>query len=124
MTHRLWLARAISAVHSAVVLLFVVGWATPWREVLWAVVVGAVTVQMGWWLFGNRCVLTVLEARLRAGLEAAPLAPAPEHAPNFIADVATRFLGHRPSERALQLMTHGVMWGAFSIAAARLRLSG
>jgi len=116
MLDRVWLARAVSAVHAAVILLFVTGWAMPWREALWAVVLGALVVQAGWWLFEDRCVLTVLEARLRG--EASVV----ETRPNFIGDVATRVLGRRPSERWLSVATYGVMWGSFAIAAARLGL--
>jgi len=120
MLHRLWLARAIAAIHSAIVLLFAIGWALPWRESHWAVVCAAVIVQGGWWLFGNRCLLTVWEARLR-GKEPEPVPAAPdEDAPNFIRDGMTRLLGRRPPERWLSYATYGVLWGSFTIAAARL----
>jgi len=118
MAHRLWLARAISVVHGAVVLLFVVGWALPWRQALWAVVLGATVVQAGWWLFGNRCLLTVAEARLRGS----PAGGVTLDDAHFVRDLAERVLGRRPSERWLELATYGVMWGAFAIAAARLGL--
>jgi hypothetical protein len=104
--------------HLAVISLFVVGWALPWRELLIAVVVAAPVVQAGWWIFGDLCVLTLLERRLRG----APLAPVDTGAlpPNFIADVASSLLGRPVSHGWINVMARVVMWAAFAIAALRL----
>ena len=118
MDRRLWLARAIWFLHTSIVLLFAIGWALPWRNALWAVVVAAALVQVGWWIFGDRCLLTVAESRLRGASDEEPEGAEAR----FVGDLAARILGWRPADRWLDLATYGVMWGACAIAALRLGL--
>ena len=44
---------------------FVVGWALPRRWALWTELVGALVMQVEWWLNDNTCVLTKPERYLR-----------------------------------------------------------
>lgn len=120
---RLCAARALSAMHLAIVLLFVVGWALPWRGVLAAVVVAAPVVQAGWWLFGDRCLLTLLERRLR-GASPPRAASADEAPPNFLVDLASTVVGRPVSDAWVNVTARVVMWTAFTIAALRLALGG
>lgn len=103
---------------------FLVGWALPWREALWAVVVGAVVVRAGWWLFDDRCLLSILEARLRGGAVSFSTQPelAPEEKPNFIADTVEGLLGRPMPLHWVNNATYAVLWSAFSIAAVRLAI--
>ena len=116
---RLCGARTLGAVHLAIISLFVVVWASPWRELLIAVVVAAPVVQAGWWIFGDVCVLTLLEKRLRRSqLPTKEDTGAPP--PNFIVDVASRVLGRPVSHGWINVTARIVMWAAFAIAALRL----
>jgi len=119
---RLWTARALSVVHGAVVALFLVGWALPWRGALWAVAIGAIVVRTNWWLFDDRCLLTILESRLRGGdaLAARRLEEDADAPPSFIGDLVARVLGRPLPLQWVDNASHAIMWGAFSVATLRL----
>ncbi len=118
------LARLIWALHVAIVAFFLVGWALPWRWALWTVAVGAVVLQVGWWLCNDVCWLTLLEERLKG----APEAPPPgtreeaEAAPNFVSALVDRILGRPMPESRVNAVIYGIVWGGFTIAVARLWL--
>ncbi len=116
-------ANLLSVLHVAIIVLFVVGWAAPWREVLWAVVVGALVVRAGWWIFEDQCLLSILEERLRAALGAEAVERREtegERKPNFVADTVTRILGRPMPVRWVDNVTYGILWSSFSVASLRL----
>jgi hypothetical protein len=119
---RLCAARTLALLHVAILSLFVFGWALPWRAMLVAVVVSAPIVQAGWWIFRDRCVLTLLEKRLRGSRAPAVATPGADAdpPPNFIADLARSVLGRPVSHGWVDLVARVVMWSAFGIAALRL----
>lgn len=121
---RIWLARVLTALHVSIVFVFVIGWALPWHSALVAVMVAAVVVQSGWWFFGDTCVLTLLEQKLRGAPRPDDRGRAhlPEAPPNFLLETATRMLGRPASARVVDALARIVMWGAFAIAALRLAL--
>ncbi len=115
------LSHVLTALHFAVISVFVVGWALPWRAALVTVVVLAVVVQGGWWACNDRCWLTMVDEWL-CGPAAATEAPVPDGPPNFLLRTATRLFGRPVSRAAVDWVARGVLWTAFAIAAGRLAL--
>lgn len=118
---RLGLAHLLALLHHAIIAFFLVGWAAPWREVLWGVAAGAVVVHAAWWLLDDRCLLTLLEERLR-GEEHVPAERLEDgvRQPNFIADSVTRLLGRPLPLHWINNATYAVLWTSFSLASLRL----
>ncbi len=115
----LWLADAVHTLHSAIVGFFAVGWALPWAGSWWGVVVGAPIIQLNWLLLDNRCVLTIVEDRLRG-----PAGPAAEDAVNegeaFIVRLLSRLVGGPVPVWWGNALGYGVLWGSFAVSALRL----
>ena len=114
---RLLLARGVWLLHIAIVGFFLVGWTLPWREALWIVAIGAPVLQLGWWLCGDVCWLTLVEERLR-GRDSEP----EDAPPNFVAVLAERLAGRSLPVEWVNRVIYAVVWGGFAVAAARLAL--
>ena len=95
---------------------FLVGWALPWRGALWAVAIGAVVVQAGWWLCADRCVLTILEEQAREG----GAATNPEREVDFLARLLSGLTGRPVPARWVNRAAYGVLWGSCAVALLRL----
>jgi len=121
---RMQLARIVSGVHPLVVVFACVAWALPWSWAIHAALVAYPLIQLNWWVFGGRCVLTVLEERLRAGVPDGALrtASGPEPAPNFVARLGTRITGRPVSNAWADIASYSVIWGGFALASLRLCL--
>src|SRR4030095_14687416 len=59
------LARGVWAIHWVVMIWIAVAWCLPWSWALWAALISHPLVYLNWRIFDNRCVLTVIEERLR-----------------------------------------------------------
>lgn len=115
---RLLLARLVHGHHLVSTILISIGWALPWTWTLWTVLVVYPLVQIQWWLFGNRCVLSILEEKLR---RTGPAAGEAEEL-HFVQVLGSRLL-RRPLSRVwADVFSYGVLWGGFAVAAARLYL--
>ena len=112
----------LTLLHFAVISIFLVGWALPWREAHAVVVVSAIVVRVGWLLFDDLCILTLLQERLRA-LDGLPPAHPEGEPPNFIAAALSRCLGRSVSPGLASNLTYGILWTAFALAGVRLALS-
>lgn len=114
-TLRARFARAVAVVHSGVVGLACVAWASPSRAGLVAAAIFYPVVLLNWWAFGNRCVLTVLEEKLRGP------APAPLEEPlHFVQACGSRLMGRSVPRVYADVVSHGVVWGGLAAAWTRL----
>jgi len=121
---RIRLANGVWALHFGVVAFFVVGWLLAWGWALWTVAVGVPALQLTWQAFGDRCPLTMLEARLRGPAAVEPVHPDDGGAErSYVGELLSRILGWRVSERLATRIVHGVTWFAFSAAVIRLALA-
>lgn len=98
------------------------GWALPWGSALWAVLCFYALVQLNWCMFGNRCLLTILEERLRG--TGAATAGATEEPLHFVQVVGARLLRRPVSRFWADVFSYAVVWGGFGLTAARLFLRG
>jgi len=112
---RALLARLVWAHHFAIFAFIAVAWALPWTWSLWTALFLYPLVQLGWWLFGNRCVLTVLEEKLR---RPAPRTDVEEL--HFVQALGTRLLGREVSRSFADVLSYGAVWGGFAIVGVRL----
>jgi hypothetical protein len=115
-----WRLRAslvVRGVHLGVVAFFLVGWTLPWRGALWAVVVGALVTQVGWWFARNRCVLTLLEEWLRHGSQWASSG----RDANFVARLLTSVTGRDCPGWLATAFSYAVLWMAIAASVVRLR---
>lgn len=103
--------------HAVVSGFFLIAWTLPWSWALWTALVGAVVLQLQWWLNDDVCVLTKVERRLR-GLP--PVPDTPEH--NFMTGFARRLLRRPVSARDADRLTYAILWGGAGIAGLRLVL--
>ena len=111
----------LTALHFAVISIFLFGWALPWPEAHAVVVVSAIVVRLGWLLFDDLCILTLIQEHLRA-LDGLPPAHAEGERPNFIAAALSRFIGRSVSPGLASNVTYGILWAAFTLAGLRLAL--
>lgn len=118
------LAQTVWAIHLAFVVFILVAWLLPWKWALWAAVIGYPVVQINWWLFDDRCGLTVLEEWLRspqAGTARLQAAAAEEEEPlHFIAHLGERLLGRPMPRETADVLSYAVVWGGFAVASLRL----
>jgi hypothetical protein len=114
--------RGLTLLHFAVISIFLFGWALPWPEAHVVVVLSAIVVRIGWELFDDLCILTLLEEHLRA-LDGLPPMHAEGERPNFIAAALSRFLGRSVSPGLASNLTYGILWTAFTLASLRLAFS-
>lgn len=117
------LAAAVWAHHLLVFVFIAVAWALPWAWSLWLALIFYPLVQLNWWWFGNRCVLTVLEEKLRRAAPTAPPAEGKEPL-HFVQGLGSRLLGRPVSRVWADVVSYGVVWGGFTIAGLRLYLRG
>ena len=117
---RLGLARGIWLLHLSVVAFLCVGWLLPWKSVVWAAVLFVPIVQLNWCVFGNRCVLTVIEEWLRQDGAPPPVPEASEPPTHFVSDLLSKALS-RPVSRAWgDVVSYAVLWGGFALGSLRL----
>lgn len=112
--------------HGAIVVIVVMAPLLPYASLWWMMIGLAPAMHMQWRLNDDRCLLTDLEQSLRgknpssiegqAGVEAA------EVRESFIGSLLEPVIG-RASERAADLLSHGVLWLSFSGSVFRLCLS-
>jgi hypothetical protein len=116
------LARGVWAIHWVVMIWIAVAWCLPWSWALWAALISHPLVYLNWRIFDNRCVLTVIEERLRmraADPHVSARLAAGEPL-DFVSGVLSLVL-RRPISRAQgSVVSHTFLWGGFAIAAARL----
>ena len=118
---RLWAARLVWFLHVAAVAFFVIGWALPWPGALAFTVALSAATQIGWWICNDRCVLSVLEERLRGTLAPRLVVPEDqEQPPNFVADLGARLLGRPIPYTWTNRVIYVVVWGGGAVAALRL----
>jgi hypothetical protein len=117
---RLGLARIVWAHHLMVVGLVAFGWALPWRGALWGALALYPIVLLNWWVFGNRCVLSVVEERLRG--TSARASGQTEEPLHFVQLLGSRLVG-RPVPRVwADIVSYGVVCFGFAITGLRLYL--
>ncbi len=120
---RLLLARVVWAVHTAIFAYFVIAWTLPWDWSLWSCVIGYPLLQINWWSFGNRCILTIVEERLRGPDAKRHVAEDDAEEPlNFTAEILSRALGRPVPHWTADVLSYGIVWGGFTLSALRLWL--
>lgn len=112
------IADALALVHTAIVTFFALGWALPWADAWWLVVVGGFGLQAVWCVFRNECPLTLLEAWLRGQSASSGVEGAPQ--PHFLASLLTRMLGREVSNFVGDLVAYAVLYTSMALAAWRL----
>jgi hypothetical protein len=96
-----------------------VAWALPWAWSLWTALVFYPVVLLNWCAFRNRCVLTVLEEKLRGPERRVRPAQAEEEL-HFVQDLG-RWLLERPVSRSVaDALAYGAVWGGFALTGLRL----
>src|SRR5262249_41371588 len=93
---------------------FLGAWMLPWAWALWAALLGAVVLQVQWWL-NDVCVLTTLERLLRG--RASALASGDG---NFLAGLARSIVGRPVPSAWVNRISYTVLWGGAGVAALRL----
>jgi hypothetical protein len=82
--------------------------------------IGNPIVQLNWWIFGNRCVLSVLEERLRERAGRRAIGEADREPLEFVSHLMSSVLGRPVSRSWGSRVSYSVLWGGFAIAAMRL----
>src|SRR5262244_1901203 len=95
----LFFARTVWAVHLLILVWLAVVWSLPWKWAWWAAMIGNPVVQLNWWLFDNRCALSILEERLRARSAPSAQSDVDGEPGDFVSRVMSDALG-RPVSRA------------------------
>ena len=103
--------------HSAVIVLILTVWSLPWGWALWLGLALYPVVQLNWCVFGNRCVLTVLEERLRHPEGMSEAGEPPLH---FVSGLLSRILGRPVSHFWGDVVSYVVVWGGFALCLTRL----
>ena len=117
----LMLARVVWSLHFLVMIWIAIVWSLPWSWAWWAALIGNPIVQLNWWIFDNRCALSVLEERLRARAAGGAVIPADDGQPlEFVSGVLSRILGRPVSRGWGSAVSYTFLWGGFAIATARL----
>ncbi len=120
---RLTMARIIWFLHTSIVVFMLTGWAYPWEWAAVAILVGCPLIQLNWWIFGNRCVLTIIEEKLRgAPMEALASDESQEEPPSFVQNLALRFLGRPIPYAVANAAAYVVLWGSFTAVTVRYGL--
>ena len=118
---RIAAARGVWLMHLGTSLWMLVGWALPWREALWVVVVWNPLIQLQWRLLDDRCILTIAEEKLRGPTFVQQTAVGEEgQEARCVAEFMARVLGRPVSNWVADAISHGLLWTTFSIAALRL----
>ena len=138
------MARTVWLLHVGVMLLLLTAWCLPWRWAPWVAVTLAPMVHLNWWVFRDRCILTILEEKLRGAPAAAPVAaggeaPARPAGPavgdepqealgdteedlHFVSTFLSGLLGRPVSRAVADRISYGVVWTGFALGAGRLLL--
>ena len=96
-------------------------WALPWDWALWTALILYPVIQFNWWYFEGRCILTILEEKLR-GEEAVPVSADAEEPLNFVAELGSKICGRPIPHAWADRVSYSVLWGGFAGAALRLYL--
>ena len=118
---RLLLARGVWAIHTAIVVFVCIAWALPWTQAIWAAVIVYPMIQLNWWVFRGRCVLTILEEKLRGSGASVSVQEATEEF-HFLQDLGMRLFGRPVARIWADVVAYAVLWGGFAIASVRLYL--
>lgn len=118
---RIVAARGVWLLHLGTSIWMLVGWALPWREALWAVVVWNPLVYLQWRLLDDRCILTIAEEKLRGPtfVQQAAVGEKGEDA-RCVAVFMSRVLGRPVPHWVADSISYSILWTSFSIAALRL----
>lgn len=120
---RIAAARGVWLLHLGTSLWMLVGWALPWREALWAVVIWNPLIQLQWRLLDDRCILTLAEEKLRGPTFVRQAAVSEEGEDvRCVAEFMTRVLGRPVPNGVADAISSGILWTTFSMAALRLWL--
>lgn len=112
-------ARAVSLLHTGVILIFTLGWLAPWSFVHWLVLGGGILMQLSWTLFDNDCPLTLLERRL-AGDSDPERDRSPDGPRNFVSRLLSRIVRRTVSDRTGDIVTYAVLFSSMLICTSRL----
>ena len=112
------LARVVSGVHTMIVVFSCVAWALPWTWAMWVAVIAYPVIQLNWWVFDNRCILTVLEEKLRG--PGAKRHAADDEPLNFVAELGSRILGRPVPGSWANVASYAVIWWGFAVVSVRL----
>jgi len=118
---RLLAARVVWLLHSGVTGWLLLGPLLPSPTAAWALVVGNPLIHLQWRIFENRCLLTILEERLRGPSLVRKVAVEDEAEPmGCVAETLSRALGRPITHAFADRLSYGVLWAGFVVAAARL----
>ena len=118
---RLAAARLVWLAHTGVTGWLLLGPLLPHRAAAWALVVGNPLIHLQWRAFGDRCLLTILEERLRgATFERRAAVVDGDEPVGFVAETLSRALGRPVTHGFANVLSYGVLWAGFAIAVVRL----
>ena len=118
---RLLFARLVWLLHSGVTVWLLVGPFLPQRAAWWLVALGNPLIHLQWRVLDDRCLLTILEERLRGPtFERRAAVVRGDEPVGFVAETLSRLLGRPVGHGVADALSYGVVWAGVGVVAVRL----